>query len=483
MDLGSCGLTDTSPELLLLANCTHLQQLNLGTEFLIAKMEAFRATKNNLDENIFSTIPPNLPSSLESLSISSCNLSKIDNLDHLTKLVFLELRLNQISKIEGLDQLKNLELLNLGYNKIEKMENLDKLIKLKRLSIYSNRIAKIENLENLKQLTTLSLSTNLIPKIENLESVIGLSTLFLGGNAISRIENLDKLTNLRTLGLESNQLTEIENLDSLTNLVGLSLDSNQLTQIQNLDALTQLYRLDLSSNQISKIENIERLSRLRRFNLSNNRITTISLSFVETCTLEYKLDEANSDGLVLFKNPLEEPPPDVLRQGKEFTIEYLKNKNKRPLNECKVILVGRGSVGKTSLQKRIFNDNDFNTGEKETHGIRKQCWENGVRALDGKSIKVHFWDFGGQHIQQTLHQFFYTENTIYILVLDKRKDESPEDFLELIKAYSSNSQVIVVFNNEKKKTEDIVPLEYDLRPSLDSTLLNKYPNIRSRPPS
>src|SRR5437868_7794674 len=159
LDLGSCGLTDTSPELLLLANCTHLQQLNLGTEFLIAKMEAFRATKNNLDENIFSTIPPNLPSSLESLSISSCNLSKIDNLDHLTKLVFLELRLNQISKIEGLDQLKKLELLKLGYNKIEKIENIDKLIKIKKLYIYFKKIEKKEKLEKLKKINNISLNT------------------------------------------------------------------------------------------------------------------------------------------------------------------------------------------------------------------------------------------------------------------------------------------------------------------------------------
>jgi len=180
----------------------------------------------------------------------------------------------------------------------------------------------------------------------------------------------------------------------------------------------------------------------------------------------------------LTGNPLQNPPLEVLKQGRAFAIEYLRNKDKRPLNECKVIIVGRGAVGKTSLQKRLFGTEVFSPNEPETHGIRKRCWQGGVYSLDGKdSINVNFWDFGGQHIQQALHQFFYSKNTLYLLVLDKRKDENPEDFLELIRAYGHDSPVLVVYNHHFDLKNPQLPT-YSLSPELDSSLRRKYPNIR-----
>src|SRR5207302_1957496 len=46
---------------------------------------------------------------------------------------------------------------------------------------------------------------------------------------------------------------------------------------------------------------------------------------------------------------------------------------KRPLNEGKLILVGRGEVGKTSLVRRLV-ENQFNEGESKTQGIRITNW-------------------------------------------------------------------------------------------------------------
>jgi hypothetical protein len=77
---------------------------------------------------------------------------------------------------------------------------------------------------------------------------------------------------------------------------------------------------------------------------------------------------------------------------------------KRPLNEGKLILVGRGEVGKTSLIKRLV-ENEFNEDESKTQGIRITNWFLMHRA---NTFRLNVWDFGGQEIMHATHQFFLT---------------------------------------------------------------------------
>lgn len=359
-----------------------------------------------------------------------------------------------------------------------KIENLNSLVRLQKLDLKHNTINKLENLEGLSNLVLFDLYNNQISKIENLEPLTQLNNLYIYLNQIKKIENLSHLTKLKTLSLSKNQITRIENLEELHSLESLFLYENQISKIENLNSLTQLESIYLADNRITKIENLENLNNLIKLDLTNNQIRSVPIFLLEKSISIEKIDnKTDSGGLSLYGNPLEFPTMEILKHGREFALEYLKNQIKRPLNECKVIIIGRGSVGKTSLQKRIVNDNDFESTEEETHGIRKICWDNGIVSIEGEPIVVHFWDFGGQHIQQTLHQFFYSENTLYILVLDKRIDENPEDFLELIKVYSNNAPVIIVYNN-KKNLKTKKQLYYEQEPELDSTLRNKYPNIK-----
>ena len=53
----------------------------------------------------------------------------------------------QIGKIENLDALVNLKYLDLSYNRIEKLENLDALKQLEKLYLCHNKIPKIEGLD------------------------------------------------------------------------------------------------------------------------------------------------------------------------------------------------------------------------------------------------------------------------------------------------------------------------------------------------
>lgn len=137
---------------------------------------------------------------------------------------------------------------------------------------------------------------------------------------------------------------------------------------------------------------------------------------------------------------------------------------RKPLNQLKTLLVGDGLSGKTSLLKKILSK-EFDIGEPQTHGINIHPKDI---EIDGESIHVKFWDFGGQEIMHGTHTFFYSKRSIYLLVLDARREGKEDYWLKHIESFGGDSPVLVVLN------------KLDENPSFDvnrAFLQNKYPNI------
>ena len=84
-------------------------------------------------------------------------------MEELTK---LQLDNNIITRIQGLETLTKLRWLDLSFNMIEKIEGLETLRLLEDLSLFSNRIVVIEGLENLENLNVLSVGSNLIASLD-----------------------------------------------------------------------------------------------------------------------------------------------------------------------------------------------------------------------------------------------------------------------------------------------------------------------------
>ncbi len=304
-------------------------------------------------------------------------------------------------------------------------------------------------------------------KLDEVPSEIGkltaLTALDLENNQITTLPNeIGKLTALTYLDLSGNQITTLPNeITKLTALTYLHLDRNQITtlpkEIGKLTALTSLY---LDRNQITTLPNeITKLTALTHLHLDRNQITTLPNEIT-------KLN--NIKRITLKGNPLTNPPLEIAEKGIEAIREYFEalEEEQLPLNELKIILVGNGNAGKTSLVKRLLGKT-FDPNESQTHGINiRNSW---LEHNDSK-IKLHFWDFGGQVIMHATHQFFLSKRSLYVLVLDGRREEKIDYWLKHIESFGSDSPVLVVLN------------KIDENPSFDvnrSDLQLKYPAIQS----
>jgi internalin A len=133
-----------------------------------------------------------------------------------------------------------------------------------------------------------------------------------------------------------------------------------------------------------------------------------------------------------------------------------------------VLVLGQGSVGKTSLVKGLMGGK-FNPRENKTEGIDIQKWQV---AVDRQDVRLNVWDFGGQEIMHATHQFFLTKRSLYVLVVDARVSEEEnrvEYWLKIIQSFGKESPVIIVGNKIDQQRLDLNR----------SSLQAKYPNIRA----
>uniref|UniRef100_T1GHC5 Dynein axonemal assembly factor 11-like CS domain-containing protein n=1 Tax=Megaselia scalaris TaxID=36166 RepID=T1GHC5_MEGSC len=91
-------------------------------------------------------------STLEELSLHQEDIEKIEHIhDWCRELKILLLQSNLISRIENLNKLKKLEYLNLALNNVEVIENLEMLESLNKLDLTLNFIGDLRSVENLRE--------------------------------------------------------------------------------------------------------------------------------------------------------------------------------------------------------------------------------------------------------------------------------------------------------------------------------------------
>lgn len=361
----------------------------------------------------------------------------------------------------------------------------------------------------------------------------------------NRLIALERIADVRKnksfyLDLSALNLYELpDDISDLNYLIEIDLSYNFLTEMPlSIANLSNLKELNLSNNYISTIEfNDGVYYLLKKLNISNNSIYKIpdSLNLLKNCEQ------------IIFKNnpflrglPLSFQNYDIWYIQEFFNLNRYKETQR--LYETKLIFVGRGEVGKTTLIK-VLKDNSTEVvlgKEETTHGItidhinidvffpaRPPHYNHHYEMTDiysvytdeevdeyeidydykigdqyyesyhpifseldeedkieliqyknlgddyaiKKEIKTNLWDFGGQEIYHSTHQFFLTKRSIYIFVWEPRKDGIEEEFeywLNIIKLLSQNSPVIIIMNKSDIRYYPIDEIGY----------LEKFPNIQ-----
>lgn len=295
---------------------------------------------------------------------------------------------------------------------------------------------------------------NYLPRLpSSLPSFTQLQILVAADLGFTDCSTLAGLTTLKKLFISDNQITDSSALAGLTTLSTLDVSRNQISDCYSLFNLTSLRILGIAYNHIADCSPLGNLLALHTLYLYRNQISDYSplLPLIKK-GIPIRLEWDTVEGLYLYENPATNPPLEILELNSEAVIRYFESGRLSPLNECKIIFVGDAGAGKTSLIRQLV-DKTFNPQEQITHGINKQVWHD-LKDKNGNLIRVNLWDFGGQQIQHSLHQFFYSERIIYILVLNPRKQENAWYWLEQINALGKGSEVLVVYNWRDEKDKE-----------------------------
>lgn len=341
-----------------------------------------------------------------------------------------------------------------------------------KLDLSLQSITDIRPIEKFEYLEYLNLTRNKIEDISPISNLTSLQVLYLGGNKIKELSPVLSLNRLNTLAIWGNPLISIPILSDIKNLKRLYCSELNLNSLEFIKKNTELVDLSAHTNNISDLSPLIGLDKLVELDIPANQIRSVSYTIAkrfEWLTGAFGRPDGPGDFIIsLSGNPLEFPPTSVIELGPKVVQNYYEAAEKfdySPLSEGRIIVIGDGESGKSSLIDRALY-NRFDKHKNQTNGIRIEDWA--LKHEDGRDLKFHFWDFGGQEIQHAVHKFFFTEGCLYVLVLDNRKEEEPEYWLQQIESLGGKAPVMVVFNKQDQNKAETIDRKY---------LREKYQNI------
>lgn len=277
-----------------------------------------------------------------------------------------------------------------------------------------------------------------------------------------------QVVNLRNCGLTEipNELflhKDIVSIDLGNDLFVDEHERNRITEIpDSISNIKELAVLNIENNKVKTVtEKISQLSKLIKLNLQGNKLNDLS----EKIANMHGLKE-----LILLDNPFDMIPPEIIARGIDSIRNFFKELEEKDfIYEVKLIIVGEGRVGKTCLSNALLKE-DYQLVESEsTEGININSWvvpKEKIQLINPaieRDFQINIWDFGGQEIYHSTHQFFLTKRSLYLLVTESRKEDSHDDFfywLNIIKLLGEKSPVLMVLNKCDQPTKDLPIKEY-----------------------
>jgi internalin A len=317
-------------------------------------------------------------------------------------------------KYDDNGKLINLELSGLALSQLP--PELWQLTSLQELYLDENQLSQIPaEIGQLTNLQKLRLDKNQLSRLPpELWRLTNLQRLDLDNNQLSQVPaEIGQLNSLQVLSLSYNQLSQLPpELWQLSGLQELSLSYNQLSQLPaEIGQLTSLQKLWLSNNQLSQLPaEIGQLSGLQELYLHENQLSQLPAEIGQLTSLQTLKLDGNFNLLT--------PPPEIIARSTEDILSFLRELQISSIDryEAKLLIVGEGGTGKSSLLRALRNDS-FDPHLSTTHGIEVDKLKLSHPDHD---LILNTWDFGGQQIYHATHQFFLTKRSLYIVVWNAR---------------------------------------------------------------
>lgn len=396
---------------------------------------------------------------LRSLFLNDNQLTSIPaEIERLENLQALHLDDNQLTELPpGLSKLSRLRELRLDRNCLATLPyNISRLRALESLAANSNTITRLPaGLARLDRLQSLMLNDNQLEHVpQEITQLPGLRRLWLSYNRITSLPaSIGSLSGLMKLVLSHNKLSRLPpEIGSLANLRSLALDGNRVSELPpEIAKLTELSSLSVKDNLLTALPpGLGDLARLRELSLDGNRLTA----------LPRELAVLLQDGLNLTfaGNPIGSALSQLSERGADSISTYLMSlEDAVPQYEAKVLLVGEGNVGKTSLIAALHHER-FIDGRSTTHGIEIQPLVLSHPSLS-RSMTLRTWDFGGQEVYRITHQFFFTKRALYMVVWSAREGQERnevEDWLKRIRMrVASEARVVIVATHCDERSPEL----------------------------
>lgn len=329
-----------------------------------------------------------------SLDLGSCGLTDLSILPELFECIHLEelILSNEWAGYEN-GKWKKITSWNKGKRNVlkELPAEISKLKHLKRL-ICGGDWNSGRSKWNRWQITSLSPITSL-PELEYLN---------LSNNRIKNTRGISKLRKLASLHLNNNEISSVESLSGLSNLGEILLSNNFIQNVSFLQGLEAVHTIDLHQNSISDLRPVQQL--ISRLGIVNDK---------------WKVGTIN-----VAKNPLEQPPMEIVNIGKEAvlrTLEDIKRRGRYINKDIKVVLVGNSEAGKSTLVKYLDNGNGLDQPHPATLWMEEKVITSKYKINKlGERCILHIFDFGGHDYYHDTHHLFYSTNTVYLLLWEER---------------------------------------------------------------
>ena len=256
---------------------------------------------------------------------------------------------DKVNDLLPLKDLVNLRVLDVHSTQVSNLMPLKDLVNLQELYVYMTQVSDLLPLKDLVNLQKLNVSYTQVSDLLPLKDLVNLRQLNVNSTQVSDLLPLKDLVNLQKLDVHNTQVSDLLPLKDLVNLQQLNVYNTQLSDLMPLKDLVNLRVLDVHSTQVSNLMPLKDLI---------EKGIKVEWKRASLLTVLHFNNGGKVNGIYIEDCPLSNPHIEIAKQGNAAILRYWAEQERsglKQLNEARLLIVGQGGAGKTTLKEKLKN--------------------------------------------------------------------------------------------------------------------------------